>query len=109
THTRLTHSLEVSSVGYSIGARLGRYLSQHGASVTADDVGATVAAACLAHDIGNPPFGHSGEAAIQTWAQKQPLETLHEAPACYPLRANASRAFDTAEVADLRQFEGNAQ
>ncbi len=69
-HTRLTHSLEVSVVGRSIGRLVGKkiiekypYLKDvHGYHM--NDFGAIVAAACLAHDIGNPPFGHSGEKAI---------------------------------------------
>ena len=69
-HTRLTHSLEVSVVGRSIGRLVGKkiiekypYLKDvHG--YQANDFGAIVAAAALAHDIGNPPFGHSGEKAI---------------------------------------------
>ena len=69
-HTRLTHSLEVSVVGRSLGRLAGKsilekypYLKEvHGYQM--NDFGAIVAAACLAHDIGNPPFGHSGEKAI---------------------------------------------
>ncbi|OBX26377.1 dGTPase [Gelidibacter algens] len=69
-HTRLTHSLEVSVVGRSLGRRVGqRVLAKyphlqniHG--YQPNDFGAIVAAAALAHDIGNPPFGHSGEKAI---------------------------------------------
>ena len=69
-HTRLTHSLEVSVVGRSIGRLVGKkiiekypYLNEiHGYEM--NDFGAIVAAASLAHDIGNPPFGHSGEKAI---------------------------------------------
>ena len=69
-HTRLTHSLEVSVVGRSLGRIAGKkilerhpYLSEvHGYRF--NDFGAIVAAAALAHDIGNPPFGHSGEKAI---------------------------------------------
>lgn len=69
-HTRLTHSLEVSVVGRSIGRLVGKKIldkyphlqEMHG--FQANDFGAIVAAACLAHDIGNPPFGHSGEKAI---------------------------------------------
>ena len=69
-HTRLTHSLEVSVVGRSIGRLVGKkilekypYLQEiHGFQI--NDFGAIVAAASLAHDIGNPPFGHSGEKAI---------------------------------------------
>ncbi len=69
-HTRLTHSLEVSVVGRSIGRLVGKKIIEkyphlqevHG--YQANDFGAIVAAAALAHDIGNPPFGHSGEKAI---------------------------------------------
>ncbi len=69
-HTRLTHSLEVSVVGRSLGRLVGKQILQkyphlqevHG--YHANDFGAIVAAASLAHDIGNPPFGHSGEKAI---------------------------------------------
>ncbi|MFY8098260.1 MAG: deoxyguanosinetriphosphate triphosphohydrolase [Flavobacterium sp.] len=69
-HTRLTHSLEVSVVGRSIGRLVGKQILEkyphlkevHGCQL--NDFGAIVAAACLAHDIGNPPFGHSGEKAI---------------------------------------------
>ena len=69
-HTRLTHSLEVSVVGRSLGRQVGAKLLEkhphlkevHGFQT--NDFGAIVAAAALAHDIGNPPFGHSGEKAI---------------------------------------------
>lgn len=69
-HTRLTHSLEVSVVARSLGRKVGQILLKkyphlqnvHGYQV--NDFGAIVAAAALAHDIGNPPFGHSGEKAI---------------------------------------------
>lgn len=68
-HTRLTHSLEVSVVGRSLGRLVGeQVLDKHEGlrelGYTINDFGAIVAAACLAHDIGNPPFGHSGEKAI---------------------------------------------
>ncbi len=69
-HTRLTHSLEVSVVGRSIGRLVGKkiiYNNPHLQEIHgyhANDFGAIVAAASLAHDIGNPPFGHSGEKAI---------------------------------------------
>ena len=69
-HTRLTHSLEVSVVGRSLGRIAGKKILEkyphlrevHGYQF--NDFGAIVAAAALAHDIGNPPFGHSGEKAI---------------------------------------------
>lgn len=68
-HNRLTHSLEVSSVGRSIGENIGRKLRVKYPESTAhfEEVGAIVSAACLAHDLGNPPFGHSGEDAISSY------------------------------------------
>ena len=68
-HTRLTHSLEVSVVGRSLGRMVGqqllhKYPELRTLGYTSNDFGAIVAAASLAHDIGNPPFGHSGEQAI---------------------------------------------
>lgn len=68
-HTRLTHSLEVSVVGRSLGRIVGQTILQKHPNLVKDgykynDFGAIVAAAALAHDIGNPPFGHSGEQAI---------------------------------------------
>ena len=68
-HTRLTHSLEVSVVGRSLGRIVGKQIIKKYPELgqlgyQANDFGAIVASACLAHDIGNPPFGHSGEKAI---------------------------------------------
>ncbi|TYB78487.1 deoxyguanosinetriphosphate triphosphohydrolase [Bizionia myxarmorum] len=100
-HTRLTHSLEVSVVGRTLGRLAGKQLIEkyphlqniHG--YQANDFGAIVAAAALAHDIGNPPFGHSGEKAIgeyfKTGAGKQYKSELTDK-----------------EYQDLCDFEGNA-
>ena len=68
-HTRLTHSLEVSVVGRTLGRRVGKVLLERHPKLkelgyTFNDFGAIVAAASVTHDIGNPPFGHSGEKAI---------------------------------------------
>lgn len=68
-HTRLTHSLEVSVVGRTLGRRVGqelliRHPELKNLGYTFNDFGAIVAAASVMHDIGNPPFGHSGEKAI---------------------------------------------
>jgi dGTPase len=69
-HNRLTHSIEVSSIGRSLGKLVGRYILDNEnvkdafnkkATITCDDFADIIASACLAHDIGNPPFGHSGE------------------------------------------------
>lgn len=99
-HTRLTHSLEVSVVGRSLGRLVGqqllaKYPELAVAGYTPNDFGAIVAAASLAHDIGNPPFGHSGEQAIGDYF-------AHGAGAEY-----SSQLSDT-QYHDLTHFEGNA-
>ena len=95
--TRLTHSLEASCVGRSLGALVGReIIARHDLqNVESGDFGAIVAAACLAHDIGNPPFGHAGEDAIREWFRSSGLLERH------PLTA--------AQRADFERYEGNAQ
>ena len=69
-HNRLTHSLEVSCVGRSLGDSIAnRLIAKYPelAGTHVSEIGAIVSAACLAHDLGNPPFGHSGEKAISTF------------------------------------------
>jgi len=97
--TRLIHSLEVSCLGRSLGTIVGYGIKDRHKldEFTASDFGDIVAAACLAHDIGNPPFGHAGEDAIRSgfksWYEntKEPLILTDQ------------------EKADLDFFEGNAQ
>ena len=101
-HTRLTHSLEVASVGRSLGKHVGELLmAKHPdlvkAGYSAFDIGAIVSAAALCHDIGNPPFGHSGESAISDFFRHHPK--------AQPLKALMTEK----EWADLTHFEGNAQ
>jgi dGTPase len=95
--TRLTHSLEASCVGRSLGAVVGReIIARHGLQhVESGDFGAIVAAACLAHDIGNPPFGHAGEDAIREWFRTSGVLDRHP--------------FTPAQRADFERYEGNAQ
>ncbi len=97
--TRLTHSLEVSSVGRSLGTMVGDSVRRrHGLqAIYPQDFGAVVAAACLAHDIGNPPFGHAGEDAIRLWFTTSATGRA----ALEPLTA--------AQRQDFLHFEGNAQ
>ncbi|WP_420552812.1 deoxyguanosinetriphosphate triphosphohydrolase [Tenacibaculum aiptasiae] len=99
-HTRLTHSLEVSVVGRTLGRRVGKILLERHPNLkelgyTFNDFGAIVAAASVMHDIGNPPFGHSGEKAIgeyfKTGKGLQYKEKLTEK-----------------EYQDIIDFEGNA-
>jgi dGTPase len=84
-HSRLTHSLETSSVGRSLGERVGKALKKE--NELPDDaepfhLGQIVQAACLAHDIGNPPFGHSGESAIKNWFRSNEDEIKHLSHKC---------------------------
>jgi dGTPase len=100
-HTRLTHSLEVSSVGRSLGKRAGEIILQRHSELANHfslfDFGAVVAAAALAHDLGNPPFGHAGEDAISDFF-------LHN-PSGQQYRSYVSDC----QWEDLIRFEGNAQ
>jgi dGTPase len=96
-HTRLTHSLEVSCVGRSLGMLAAeKIIDQLPHWVSPADMGAIIQAACLAHDIGNPPFGHAGEYAIRDWF-------------LLPQQAYLMALLPPAQFADLCQFEGNAQ
>ena len=96
-HTRLTHSLEVGCVGRSLGIRVGEMLGRSlPAHVDPSDIGAMVQAACLAHDIGNPPYGHTGEDAIRHFFVS--AENAH-----------FLEGLTAAERHDLQRFEGNAQ
>ncbi len=78
--TRLTHSLEVANVGRSLGQSLAHLLQEHHADEVeampqlVEQVGDMVATACLAHDMGNPPFGHSGETALEKACKGTPFE-----------------------------------
>ena len=98
-HNRLTHSLEVASVGKSLGDDVARILQrQHPDDESyqrLSDIGTIVSAACLAHDMGNPPFGHSGEKAIQAFFKEGPGSSL---------QADVEPAF----WEDITHFEGNA-
>jgi dGTPase len=70
-HNRLTHSLEVASVGRSLGNLLAeKLIPEIEGNPLVSEIGTIVSTACLAHDLGNPPFGHSGEAAISNFFEK---------------------------------------
>lgn len=100
-HNRLTHSLEVASVGRSLGKLAGeKILAKHKSladQLSPADFGAIVSAASLAHDVGNPPFGHSGENAISVFFKQRSI--------CDKIQPHLSAA----EWEDLVNFEGNAQ
>lgn len=93
-HNRLTHSLEVASVGRSLGNEVWGSLNAKRASPI-PDLSGIISAACLVHDLGNPPFGHSGEKVISAFFNEH---TDHE----------FKKGFTTEEWNDLTNFEGNA-
>ena len=98
-HTRLSHSLEVSSVGRSLGAMAGYFLRHRGELpdyAAPEFPGQILEAACLAHDIGNPPFGHAGEFAIRDWFGD-------------PANHVYVNALEETQQSDFRCFDGNAQ
>jgi dGTPase len=95
-HNRLTHSLEVASVGRSLGNLLSeKVTTEISENPLVSEIGTIVSAACLAHDLGNPPFGHSGESAISNFFQN-----------------GAGKEFQNrlapAEWSDFVRFDGNA-
>lgn len=101
-HNRLTHTLEVASVGRSLGAAAHTIITQQDRlpkNRSREDIICIVQVACLAHDIGNPPFGHAGEAAIREWSKDHEHELFDALPE--PKREAIRR--------DWLFFEGNAQ
>ena len=100
-HTRLTHSLEVASVGRSFGKLVADLIEEkEGEDAlgenTSSDIGALIAAACLAHDIGNPPFGHSGEDSISNYFRENRG------------KEKILQQLSKKQKEDLCNFEGNA-
>lgn len=96
-HTRLTHSIEAACVARSLGTLVGSLVVERSEApgFSADEFGDVASAAALAHDIGNPPFGHAGEACIRSWFETEgaPLLAQLDPPVCH----------------DLLGFDGNAQ
>ncbi len=109
-HNRLTHSLEVASVGRSLAKLIGQEiynqyknnLNEKSKDFYRYELCNVIAAACLCHDIGNPPFGHSGEDAIANYFRKSE---------CYKIEGQDKKLkdnFSNEEWNDLINFEGNA-
>ena len=112
-HNRLTHSLEVASLGRSFARRLAKFLHQRNelpcrcsgncqqasrqCPQTTDDLTHSLMAACLVHDIGNPPFGHAGEYSIREWSERHVTEVFSDDWGDQGLKN------------DVQIFEGNAQ
>lgn len=108
-HNRLTHSIEVSSIGRSLGKLAGEFVlkkeggiyDQEGKeAITATTIGHIVAAACLAHDIGNPPFGHSGEQSFRVFFKNFFMQNENK---------DFSDELSEKEKKDFIEFEGNAE
>lgn len=97
--TRLTHSLETSCVGRSLGEIVGAEVIRKNklTGVHQSEFGSIVACACLSHDIGNPPLGHSGEDAIRTWFKYSAVGI------------DLMKKLNKLEQQDFLDFEGNAQ
>lgn len=101
-HNRLTHSLEVSSVGRSLGSVIGEFiygqfkndLNEESKNFYLHNLSNVIAAGCLCHDVGNPAFGHSGEDAIASYFDRN--------------ETSLKSKFNEKEWADLLNFEGNA-
>lgn len=97
-HNRLTHSLEVASVGRSLGSMFVEKAELEKMEIENplfEEIGSVVSAACLAHDMGNPPFGHSGEDAISQFFKKNP-------------QLNLEQELTVGQWKDFIQFDGNA-
>ncbi len=95
-HNRLTHSLEVASVGRSLGNLLAeKAIAENPNNLLLSETGTIVSAACLAHDLGNPPFGHSGESAISDFFQNGAGKEF-------------KNLLSPAEWNDFVRFDGNA-
>ncbi|KKC38756.1 deoxyguanosinetriphosphate triphosphohydrolase [Devosia epidermidihirudinis] len=99
-HHRLIHSVEVSSVGRSLAMRIGSWLEQekHIPIGDANSLANIVQAACVAHDIGNPPFGHSGEAAMGDWFAEK-----------FDSPKGVMAEIEAQDRTEFTKFEGNAQ
>ena len=99
-HHRLIHSIEVASVGRSLGMEVGQWLVEENrvSEAERDKISGIVQAACLAHDIGNPPFGHSGEEAIGQWFTER-----------FDRPTGLIADLDAKHRQEFKKFEGNAQ
>lgn len=99
-HHRLIHSIEVGSVGRSLAMKIGNWLEETGeiGPGESNSLANIVQAACVAHDIGNPPFGHSGEEAMGAWFAEE-----------FARGQGIMAELDMSQQAEFIAFEGNAQ
>lgn len=97
-HNRMTHSIETSCVGRSLGKIIAQFIAEkykiQDKTFFIEQIGRIIETACLAHDIGNPPFGHSGEDAISHY---------------FIQNDSLSKEFTDKQILDLKNLEGNAQ
>jgi dGTPase len=104
--TRLTHSLEVSTIARQLAGNVAQWLLDEGridSPQAAQAIEAIAATAGLLHDLGNPPFGHSGEAAIRSWFVRR-ADDLHD-----PATGESFASLPAQHRQDFLRFEGNAQ
>lgn len=99
-HHRMIHSLETASAGRSLGVLVGQAMLERGyiSEAQRDVIAGTIQAACLVHDIGNPPFGHSGEDSIGQWFATQ-----------FQSGAGVAGTVCKSQQGEFEAFEGNAQ
>jgi len=103
-HNRLTHSVEVASVGRAFAGKLAAWSAERSnwPDLEAADLSWILQSACLIHDLGNPPFGHAGENVIRTWAEDHDQKL-------FPPGRDYGAAGREAARRDWHFFEGNAQ
>ena len=108
-HNRLTHSHEVANLARSLGLELAVTLSDELPENAIRIIPATLAAAGLAHDIGNPPFGHQGEKAIRSWFERNSSAIFKPKPGLCDSATRDISTLTTQHKEDFLLFEGNAQ
>lgn len=113
TRTRLTHSLEVSALGRSLGHSISNWLLEIGefqSEEQARKLPSLLAVACLVHDLGNPPFGHYGEDIIRNWFSEWfKSDKFNELNTHYKKQNNDKEIMNEQQKRDFTYFEGNAQ
>ena len=95
-HNRMSHSLEVASVGRSLGLYVGKFLKKIDKNIKPYDIAYIVQTACLIHDIGNTPFGHTGQDVIKEWFKKEENKRF-------------TQGLNELEILDFKHLDGNAQ
>lgn len=109
--TRLTHSLEVADLGRTLANKIAFSLKNDN-KLTSNKTSALVAIvenACLLHDIGNPPFGHFGEAAIREWAKESIYQSISSELSDVISKRSDEKVLFEDLISDFKEFDGNPQ